>query len=107
MKKVFFRKKAGINETFLEEFTNDDGIIIYSVSPVKIFFAIILPKKFLIKNSKINLNLSRMKNFFMTACLTFIICYTPSSNMFIIIYTVCHHLNPVRTFCPTDGDNFN
>ena len=44
-----------------------------------------------------HLNLSRMKNFFKTACLTFIICYTPTSNMFIIIYTVCHHLKPVRS----------
>ena len=43
-----------------------------------------------------HLNLSRMKNFFKTACLTFIICYTPTSNLFTIIYTVCHHLKPVE-----------
>ena len=44
-----------------------------------------------------HLNLSRMKNFFKTACLTFIICYMPISNMFIIIYTVCHHLKPFQS----------
>ena len=91
----YLKWKLGFPQRFMvsPEYANDAEVLMFLSECWRCQFGAFFASLRLNKH----LNLSRMKNFFKTACLTFIICYTPTSNMFIIIYTVCHHLKPVQS----------